>query len=56
MEGSGEMTGEPVRIISYDAAWPERFERERAALWSGDLQLALRLCLWWHDEAMPGVP
>ncbi|MBA2506871.1 MAG: GrpB family protein [Thermoleophilaceae bacterium] len=23
---------EPVRIVAYDAAWPERFEEERAAL------------------------
>jgi len=23
---------EPVRIVPYDPVWPERFERERAAL------------------------
>jgi GrpB-like predicted nucleotidyltransferase (UPF0157 family)/RimJ/RimL family protein N-acetyltransferase len=29
--GSGTVD-EPVRIVPYDAAWPERFEQERAAL------------------------
>jgi GrpB-like predicted nucleotidyltransferase (UPF0157 family) len=26
------MTDEPIRIVPYDPKWPERFERERAAL------------------------
>lgn len=30
--GGDEMTDEPIRIVPYDPAWPERFEWERAAL------------------------
>jgi GrpB-like predicted nucleotidyltransferase (UPF0157 family) len=33
VSGSGDSwTDEPIRIVAYDPGWPERFERERAAL------------------------
>ncbi|HEX8689419.1 MAG TPA: GrpB family protein, partial [Solirubrobacterales bacterium] len=31
-QGADSWIDEPVRIVAYDPSWPERFERERAAL------------------------
>jgi GrpB-like predicted nucleotidyltransferase (UPF0157 family)/ADP-ribose pyrophosphatase YjhB (NUDIX family) len=54
-KGAGRWTDEPVRVVPYDATWPERFLAERAALSSSIADWAVGGIHHVGSTAVPGL-